>query len=65
MKVIIDRFEGDFAVVEMPNRKMVNLPKVLVPDAHEGDVIDISIDKKETKNRSDKISRMMEDLWED
>ena len=32
MKLIIDRFEGDFAVVELPNGKMIDCPKALLPD---------------------------------
>ena len=37
MKLIIDRFEGDFAVVELPNGQMIDCPKVLLPDnAKEG-----------------------------
>ena len=43
MKVVIDRFEGSYAVVEINKGKFVNLPKELVPDAKEGDVIVITI----------------------
>ena len=49
LKVIIDRFEGDYAVVETEDKIMVNLPKSLIPGAKEGDVISISIDEEETK----------------
>ena len=45
MEIIIDRFEGEYAVVEITKGKMVNMPKVLVPDAKEGDVIKIIVDK--------------------
>ena len=31
MRVIIDRFEGDYAVVELEDGSMVNMPKSLVP----------------------------------
>ena len=48
MKVIVDRFEGDYAVVEIAIGKCVNIPRVLVPDAKEGDIIKIEIEKKET-----------------
>lgn len=65
MKVIIDRFEGEYAVVELEIGKFVNMPKILVPDAHEGDVIDIYIDEKETKKRKKHISELMNDLFED
>ncbi|CDF12343.1 putative uncharacterized protein [Mycoplasma sp. CAG:776] len=65
MKVIIDRFEGEYAVVELEVGKFVNMPKELVPDAHEGDVINIFIDEKETKRRKEHISELMNDLFED
>lgn len=55
MKVVIDRFEGKYAVVELPDRTMVNMPKVLVPDAREGDIILISIDASETSKRKENI----------
>lgn len=64
MKVIIDRFEGAFAVVEMEDKTMVDIPKVLVPDAKEGDVIDISIDISGTDARKKRIDKLMGDLWE-
>lgn len=65
MKVIIDRFEGEFAVVELPDRKMVNMPKVLLPkQAREGDVIDIKINIEETKKQNDSIRKLMDEVWE-
>lgn len=65
MKVIIDRFEGEYAVVELDVGKFVDMPKELVPDAHEGDVIEIIIDTEETKKRKKHISELMNDLFED
>ena len=65
MQVIIDRFEGEYAVVETDNGEFVNLPKILVPDAHEGDVVEISINKEETSKRSENINSLMNDLFED
>ncbi|NLJ58236.1 MAG: DUF3006 domain-containing protein [Tissierellia bacterium] len=64
MKVIIDRFEGDYAIVETEDRIMVNLPKSLVPGAKEGDVVSIIIDEEETKKRKDNINKLMDDLWQ-
>jgi hypothetical protein len=44
MEGIIDRFEGDFAVVEFPNRKMMDIPKSsLTPEAKKGDVIKLVV----------------------
>ena len=49
MKVIIDRFEGDYAVVEL----------------EEGDVITIGIDEEETDRWRNRIDEMMNSLLED
>lgn len=65
MQIIIDRFEGDYAVVEIDSGNFVNLPKILVPDAHEGDVVNISINREETEKRSENIKNLMNDLFED
>lgn len=65
MQVIIDRFEGEYAVVEIDSGNFVNLPKILIPDAHEGDVVDIIINTEETSKRSENIQNLMDDLFED
>lgn len=65
MKVIIDRFEGDYAVVEIEVGKCVNIPKILVPNAKEGDVINIEIDKNETEERKKNIKNLMNNIFED
>ena len=65
MQVIIDRFEGEYAVVELEEGEFVNLPKVLVPSASEGDVINITIDKELTNKRKEKVINLMNNLFED
>lgn len=66
MKVIIDRFEGNYAVVELEDKSTVDMPSVLLPkEAKEGDVIEISIAMEETKLRKRNIERLMNNLWED
>ena len=66
MKVIIDRFEGGFAVVELEDASFVNMSKKLLPpDAKEGDVVVILVDREETKKRSRKIGKLMVELFED
>lgn len=64
MKVIVDRFEGDYAVVEIAIGKCVNIPRVLVPDAKEGDIIKIEIEKKETEKRKKYIRDLMNNVFE-
>ena len=64
MKYIIDRFEGEFAVVELTDRTYVNIPrKAVPPDAMEGSVIDVTVDADTTSARSQKINTMMDDLF--
>lgn len=65
MKVIIDRFEGNFAIVEMLDKTMVNIPTILLPKAVEGDIVNIFIDKKATLKRKDDIEKIMNCVWED
>ena len=65
MKVIIDRFEGDFAIVELENKEFINMPKKLVPNgAKEGDVLEIRIDHEVTEKRKKRIECLIDDLWE-
>ncbi|HHW30344.1 MAG TPA: DUF3006 domain-containing protein [Clostridiaceae bacterium] len=64
MKVTIDRFEGDYVIVELPDKTTVNMPKQLVPmNAKEGDVIKIEIDFGETTKRKERIQELMDELW--
>ncbi|SDK22596.1 DUF3006 domain-containing protein [Natronincola ferrireducens] len=66
MKIIIDRFEGDYAVVELEDKSIVDMPIALVPqNATEGDVIEIKVDMEETESRKKRIEQLMKDLWED
>ena len=65
MKVIIDRLEGDYAVVEIDKGKFVNLPKELVPDAKEGDVVIIRVDHEGTNKRKERVKDLMNQLFED
>lgn len=65
MKVIIDRFEGESAVVELPDGSFSALARALVPEASEGDVVRIEIDVAETQTRKKRISGLMKELWAD
>ena len=65
MKVIIDRFEGDYVVVEIDKGNFVNLPKELVPNAKEGDIVIIRVDREETNKRKEHVKDLMNQLFED
>jgi hypothetical protein len=61
--LIIDRFEGGFAVVETDNG-MINIPKSDMPKgAKEGNVLNIVIDSGETASRKKRIEEKMNRLF--
>jgi hypothetical protein len=69
MNVTIDRFEGDFAVLEKPDRTMMNIKRSQLPaGAKEGDILNIegdtiTIDAAETTKRKKEIKDLMKELW--
>jgi hypothetical protein len=69
MKVTIDRFEGDFAVCEKPDRTVFNVKRDKIPaNAKEGDILiiegeSIKIDSGATTKRKKTINKLMDDLW--
>ncbi|MCL2628822.1 MAG: DUF3006 domain-containing protein [Oscillospiraceae bacterium] len=61
--LIIDRFEGDFAVAET-DKGVVNIPRSDIPaTAKEGDVLVISISESATGERKKEIDDMMGRLF--
>ena len=65
MNFTIDRFEGDFAVVEAETGEFFNIPKGLLPeDALEGDVFSLTKNTEETDNRKKRVENLMNDLFE-
>ncbi|AUN05065.1 DUF3006 domain-containing protein [Clostridium botulinum] len=71
MKGIIDRFEENFAVVELEDKKMINIDKNIIPKkAKEGDVINIegdiiTLNEKERKRLKKEIDKLTEDMWKE
>lgn len=70
MRGVIDRFEGEVAVVEGEDRVNVEIPRHLIPkEAKEGDsIIQIDdnyiIDEDETQRRRNEIEALSKGLWE-
>lgn len=71
MKYVVDRIEGNYAVCEDENNKIVNIPlKELPEDIKEKDVISFEEDKiskiliQDTLERKKRIREMVKDLWE-
>jgi hypothetical protein len=69
MKVIIDRFEGEYAVCEKEDKTMIDIERSKIPaEAKEGDALlvednKIIIDEEETKKREERIKDLTKDLW--
>ena len=66
--LIIDRFEGDWAIIETENRHTFNLPRfVLPPGIKEGDVISIQvgIDLVATRKRAEKSKSLLDNLFDE
>jgi Protein of unknown function (DUF3006). len=65
---IIDRFENQFAVIELESKKVINIEKSKIPiEAVVGDVLNIgayiTIDLEETENRKKYVEKLSENLW--
>lgn len=63
MELVIDRFEEDYAILELSLGKFVEIPRELVPDAKEGDIVKIIVDKDSTKRRKKEISDLVDNLF--
>lgn len=70
MKLIVDRFEGEFAVCEDEEGKIVNILKAKINiSLSEGDVFEINESEEitlladDTTNRKEKIQKMIKGLW--
>lgn len=76
MKGIIDRFEGEYAIVELydfkdyDKKRFIDIPRSKLPkEASAGDCLiiesTIKIDLQETLRRKNKIENLFEELFED
>ena len=66
MRIIVDRFEGNIAVVELENGQMIDCPKALLPDnAKEGSIINITVDENATNEKLQKVTERMNKLFRD
>jgi len=66
MRVIVDRFEGNIAVVELENGQMIDCPKALLPDnAKEGSIINITVYENATNEKLQKVTERMNKLFKD
>lgn len=64
MKAVIDRIEEGIAVIEFDDGFQLELPAKYIDGAHEGLVVEMRIDEKETGKRRDDIAKLQQDLLE-
>ena len=65
LKIIIDRFEGEFAVVELEDKTFIDMPVGLVPEgAKEGDILEIQINHEESKVSKEEKDKKWLGLWD-
>lgn len=71
MKLIIDRFEGIYAICELQNGGFIDVPKEDIPkEAKEGDILiktdnRYCVDKTATESKRKEIKRKMNRLFVD
>ncbi len=64
--LVLDRFEGEYALIEM-NRRIFHIPKILLPkSAKEGDVItiQITVDSEATAKQKQSADKLAGELFE-
>ncbi|EYE89810.1 hypothetical protein Q428_00525 [Fervidicella metallireducens AeB] len=69
MRGVIDRFEGDYAVIIKDDGSIENVNRTRLPDeAKEGDVLImediIKVDNEKTRKRTEEVEKYL-DLWEE
>jgi len=70
VKLIVDRFEGEYAVCENEDGTMVDIRRDKLPkETKEGDVLIVEgdtfvIDVQATLERKEYIKKLMDDLWQ-
>lgn len=66
MRIIVDRFEGNIAVVELEDGNIIDCPKALLPpNAKEGSIINITVDENATEEKLQKLTNRMNSLFND
>lgn len=65
MEVIVNRIEGNYLVLELENGNVVDVPKELIPEAKEGNIVNIIIDKEKTDTRRKKMQELVDSVFED
>ena len=66
MRVIVDRFEGNIAAVELEDGSVIDCPKaILPPNAKEGSIKNNTVDEKATNAKLKEVTARMNKLFKD
>ena len=66
MKLVIDRFEGEYAIIELTDGRTASIPRIAIPpEAKESDILSIEIQKRETEARNTSIHHKINSLFSD
>ena len=65
MEYVVDRIENDMVLLEMPDGDCVDVPRKLLPDAKEGDIVNITVDSQKTEKRKEELEKRANRLWKD
>lgn len=65
MQIIVDHIEDDYLVVELEDLSTIDVPRALIPNAKEGDVVDIIINEEATNERREEVHKLMDELFTD
>lgn len=64
MRYIVDRFENEYAIVELDNGEFIDIPKKVLPlDASEGSIIEVTTLSDETNVRRTEMKKKMSSLF--
>lgn len=65
MMYVVDRIEENMLILESDDEQFYKIPQALLPDAKEGDCVELTINKEETEKRRANVRRLMEELFRD
>ena len=64
MKMVVDKIEEGIATVELENGEILNVSSKFIDGAKEGDIVEVTVNKKETIKRKKKIEDFVNKLFE-
>ena len=66
MKLIVDRIVEKIVILELPDRTTADAPLgIFPPEISEGDVVEITLSKEETKERQNDIEKRFKNLFDE